>query len=88
MPCDYVLLAIGREPDTDFLDSSVKRAFPNGNDKNIFFVGDVKQGNIRQTSIAVGDGIQAAMKINEALRTQKNRRDRGRQDANPQVLFE
>jgi len=76
MRCDYVLLAIGREPNTDFLDSSLRRSFPRGNNKDIFFIGDVKHGDSRQTSIAVGDGIQAAMRIYETLKTQKNRRDR------------
>jgi thioredoxin reductase len=59
---DYIIYAIGRQPAIDFLSSSVKQEFPRGG-KNLFFIGDVKQGELRQTAIAIGDGIKAAMKI-------------------------
>jgi thioredoxin reductase (NADPH) len=67
--CDYVLFAIGREPAIDFLSLSLRRKFPDGN-KNLYFIGDVRQGNMRQTGIAIGDGIQAAMKIHKHLSVQ------------------
>lgn len=66
--CDYIIFTIGREPAIDFLSSSIRRKFPEGDNQRIYFVGDVKQGNLRQTAIAVGDGIQAAMKITQRLK--------------------
>ena len=56
---DYLLFAIGRVPETDFLSGELL-------DKNIdglYFVGDVKNGPYRQAAIAAGDGLRAAMKI-------------------------
>ncbi len=69
--CDYMVYAIGREPAVDFLPYSMRRQLPDGDNKRIFFVGDVRQGNLRQTAIAIGDGIKAAMKICEYLKLQK-----------------
>ncbi|MCK4453018.1 NAD(P)/FAD-dependent oxidoreductase [candidate division WOR-3 bacterium] len=69
--CDYVLFAIGREPAIDFLSSPLKRIFPDGDNKSIYFLGDVRQGNLRQTAIATGDGIKAAMKIAQVLKKNK-----------------
>jgi len=66
--CDYVLFAIGREPAIDFLSSPLKRIFPDGDNKSIYFLGDVRQGNLRQTAIATGDGIKAAMEIAQELK--------------------
>ncbi len=71
LSCDYMLFAIGREPAIDFLSSSLRHTFPHGDNKRIYFVGDVRRGNLRQTAIAIGDGIHAAMKVCEYLRLQK-----------------
>ena len=57
LEADYLLAAIGREANTAFFDESVKEA------ENLFYVGDVKNGDLRQTAIAAGDGIKAAMEI-------------------------
>lgn len=62
LSCDYLLFAIGREPVLDFLPSSLRRKFPY-EDKRLYFIGDVKHGNLRQTAIAIGDGVKAAMEI-------------------------
>lgn len=59
---DYLIFAIGREPDVDFLPPSLRRIFPHGS-KQLYFAGDVRRGNIRQTAVAVGDGIKVAMNI-------------------------
>jgi thioredoxin reductase len=64
---DYIIYAIGRQPAIDFLSASIKKKFPRGG-RNLFFVGDVKQGDLRQTSIAVGDGIKVAMRIIQVYR--------------------
>lgn len=65
--CDYLIYAIGREPALDFLSSSMKKKI---NDRNgLFLIGDVKNDSLRQTAIAVGDGVKAAMEIvTECLR--------------------
>ena len=61
---DYLLAAIGRVPDIDFLDKNLldNSAKPENN-KKLFFIGDVKNDIFRQTAIATGDGIKAAMEI-------------------------
>ena len=56
---DYLLFAIGRIPQTDFLSEELF-------DKNmdgLYFVGDVKNGLYRQAAIAAGDGLRFAMEI-------------------------
>lgn len=67
LSCDYLLYAIGRQPAIDFLSASMKKKFPRGGG-NLFFIGDVKNGNKRQTSIAVGDGVKTAMEIIKVYR--------------------
>jgi thioredoxin reductase (NADPH) len=61
---DYLLGAIGRQPQLDFmppaLEAEVSSLMEEG---RLYYVGDVKNGSYRQTAIAVGNGIQAAMKI-------------------------
>jgi len=61
---DYLLFAIGREPQTDFLSEHVKmQASALIESGKLYFVGDVHNGLFRQTAIAVGEGLQAAMQI-------------------------
>ena len=58
--CDEVVFAIGRDPQLDFMDRIIE------NDRCLL-VGDVKNGLFRQVAIAIGDGIKAAMKINNQI---------------------
>ncbi len=58
-PADYVVFAIGREPCLDFLSSRIRQKRP----ERLHFVGDVANDLFRQTAIACGDGLRAAMKI-------------------------
>lgn len=65
----YLIFAIGREPQLDFLSERLKVNARKMEDRGIlYFAGDVKNGAFRQTAIAVGDGIMAAMKIYERLK--------------------
>ncbi|MBI4759517.1 MAG: NAD(P)/FAD-dependent oxidoreductase [Chloroflexi bacterium] len=64
----FVVFAIGREPQLDFLSEKLRdNAGEMENRGVLYFVGDVKNGAFRQTAIAVGDGIMAAMKIYRRL---------------------
>jgi len=62
---DYLLAATGRKANTAFIDENIK------NNTKIFFIGDVKNGNFRQSSIAAGDGIKAAMEISSLYTVSK-----------------
>ena len=63
---DYIIFAIGREPELDFLHSSVIDCYDELlKDKKLFVIGDVKNGITRQASIAAGDGVKTAMIIKE-----------------------
>ncbi|MFX0094855.1 MAG: NAD(P)/FAD-dependent oxidoreductase [Candidatus Hodarchaeota archaeon] len=59
---DFILVAIGRKPNIDYLSPSllIEYAEPQ-QEPTVFFIGDVKNGNYRQVSIAMGDGVKAAM---------------------------
>jgi thioredoxin reductase (NADPH) len=69
-PSDYVLIACGRKPKIDFMPElkQVKINEDGGCDiPGLFIAGDVKRGKMRQTGIAVGDGIICAMSAAEFL---------------------
>ena len=56
---DYLLFAIGRNSQTDFLsDELVDKKI-----EGLYFIGDVKNGLFRQAAIAAGDGLRVAMEI-------------------------
>ena len=65
---DYLLFAIGRTPQLDILAESVKfqerKLMECG---KLYFVGDVHNGPFRQTAIAAGEGLRAAMQIYEKM---------------------
>lgn len=65
---DYLIAAIGREPDTSFAAPSIMKEMNNLQKKRrLYLIGDLKNGLFRQTAIAVGDGIRAAMEIDQTL---------------------
>ncbi|AIF69165.1 hypothetical protein PAP_03730 [Palaeococcus pacificus DY20341] len=53
---DVILAAIGREPNLEFAKAVL-------NERNLFLVGDVKNGIYRQTALSIADGIKTAMII-------------------------
>jgi len=66
--CDYLLAAIGREPEYSFADQSIiEQKDKLLKDHKLFLIGDLQNGSFRQTTIAVADGIQAAMLIAQIL---------------------
>jgi len=61
---DYLVGAIGRYPQMDCLSERLKQRISELEKRGVLYlIGDVKNGMYRQTSIAVGDGVLAAMKI-------------------------
>jgi len=69
MVIDYLVFAIGREAQLDFLPESFMNIDNHsGVKRNVYFIGDVKNGAYRQVAIAAGDGIQAAMVIAAKLK--------------------
>ena len=65
---DYLVYAIGRIPNLDFLTESTGANLDKLQRKGVLFTaGDMRNGRYRQASIAVGDGVRAAMKIERKL---------------------
>jgi thioredoxin reductase len=61
---DYVLYAIGRAPNLDFLSEEIRRRQQELVEAGrLYFIGDVKNELFRQVAIAAGDGLRAAMEI-------------------------
>lgn len=65
---DIILFAIGRIPDLNFISSQImKKRLELETKKVLYFIGDISNGNFRQASIAIGDGMKAAMEIDKLL---------------------
>lgn len=61
---DCLVFAIGRDPQLDFVSDEIRMNLDKFEERgNLYCLGDVKSGMFRQTAIAVGDSILAAMKI-------------------------
>ncbi len=66
--CDYIIPAIGRVPALDFLDRDLIDQVESLSERgDLYLVGDVKNDLFRQTGIAVGDGLRAAMDIERRI---------------------
>ena len=65
---DYLIAAIGREPELGFTTASIMEEIQESPIANrLYLIGDLQNGQYRQTAIAVGDGIRAAMEIDQYL---------------------
>ncbi len=65
---DYLIFAIGRNPQLDFLSEKLKEETQELESRGLlYFVGDVRNRTFRQTAIAVGEGIMAAMRMSKKL---------------------
>ncbi|KAF0111646.1 MAG: FAD-dependent pyridine nucleotide-disulfide oxidoreductase [Chloroflexi bacterium] len=64
MEADYLLGALGRDPQTDFVSPEFQPAVRDLQAQGLlYWIGDVQNGRYRQTAIAVGDGVRTAMQI-------------------------
>jgi len=65
---DEVIFAVGRDPQLDFLSENVRLCQYNLiADGKLYLIGDVKNNLYRQTAIAIGDGVLAAMMISRSM---------------------
>ena len=71
---DFILVACGRDQNISFLPPNLtkyfdnKRDFPQTSLPGLYVAGDVVRGTYRQTGVAVGDGIHAAMMVQKYLK--------------------
>lgn len=66
---DYLVLAVGREPDDGFLSEELLRVAPALEARReLLFAGDVVNGIFRQAAIAAGQGTHAAMMVATMLK--------------------
>jgi thioredoxin reductase len=65
---DYTIFATGREPNLDCLSPEIIKVRKQlEQDGLLYAIGDVKNGMVRQSSVATGDGIRAAMDIKDKI---------------------
>ncbi|MBN1825487.1 MAG: NAD(P)/FAD-dependent oxidoreductase [Candidatus Eisenbacteria bacterium] len=60
---DYLVAAIGRDPCLGWTGLSPEPSRGDGRGETFHVIGDAANGDYRQTTIAVGDGVRAAMRI-------------------------
>jgi len=65
---DIVLFAIGREPNLDFVTERLAARIDSLKHEGLLhLIGDVGRGMMRQTAVATGDGVRAAMEAHKKL---------------------
>ena len=66
---DHLVIAVGREPSDYFLSGEIKNQLSGLQaEGRLYIVGDVSAGMYRQTSIAIGEAVRAAMMIQNRLK--------------------
>ncbi|RJP54120.1 MAG: NAD(P)/FAD-dependent oxidoreductase [Anaerolineaceae bacterium] len=71
---DYVIFAIGRVPNLDFLSDEIRQREKELIEMGrLYFIGDVKNELYRQVIIAAGDGLRAAMQIYARITNETDR---------------
>ncbi|MHA1720080.1 MAG: NAD(P)/FAD-dependent oxidoreductase [Promethearchaeota archaeon] len=69
---DFIFVAIGRSPNINFLSADLSDVYRSSKRfHGLYFIGDVKNKNNRQISIALGDGVKSAMEITRDLFVRK-----------------
>jgi len=69
LKADYVIFAIGRAPQLDFMSKELELRVKELEKRGaLYIIGDANSGLYRQSAIAVGQGIMAAMKISWFLK--------------------
>lgn len=65
---DYIIFATGREPNLSMLSPDLIKALDKLELEGVLYrAGDVKNGILRQASVAIGDGIKVAMGIKDRI---------------------
>jgi thioredoxin reductase len=65
---DYIIFATGREPNLSMLSPDLIKALDKLESEGVLYcAGDVKNGMMRQVSVAIGDGIKVAMAIKDRI---------------------
>lgn len=65
---DYIIFATGRDPELRLFSPeliNMQKALEQ--DGLLYVIGDVKNGMVRQSSVAIGDGVKAAMAIKDKI---------------------
>jgi thioredoxin reductase (NADPH) len=65
---DYLIAAIGRESQLDFVKKEKMKKLKYLKGKSLFYIGDVKNKIYRQATISIGDGIHTAIRISQKLK--------------------
>lgn len=66
---EFLIGALGRDPQCDFITPEFKSTANALESQGLlYWIGDVQNGRYRQTTIAVGDGVRAAMQIYQRLK--------------------
>ena len=70
---DFLITAIGRVPEWGYAEEKLLKKIDQLQEEGkIYLIGDLHNGPYRQSALAVGDGIQAAMEIGQSFEKEKS----------------